>query len=71
MVYTSRPNWDHPDVFRIRVSDGKTERLVDLSQMSKLPGQIDLWFAVTPDDSILLRDDLSGENIFALQYAEK
>jgi hypothetical protein len=37
---------------------------VDLSAFSKLPGRLETWFAVTPDDSILFLGVSGGSEIF-------
>jgi Tol biopolymer transport system component len=70
-VYASRPNGDRPEVIRISVHTGKVEHAVDLSDFSKLPGRIDTWFAVTPDDSILFLHIVSGHEIFGYHYNEQ
>jgi len=44
---------------------------VDLSDFSKLPGRLDTWFAVTPDDSILFLRVSGGTEIFGFHYRER
>lgn len=67
-VYASQPDGDRPEVIRIALSDDKREPAVDLTNFSKLAGRIDTWFAVTPDDSILFRRMVNGQEIYALHY---
>lgn len=70
-LYASRPSGDRPEVIRISLTDGKSDPAVDLTDFSKLPGRIDSWFAVTPDDSILFMHIVQGHEIYALDYATR
>lgn len=70
-LYTSRPNGNLPELLRISLHDGNLEPVADLSDFSKLSGRIDTWFAVTPDDSILLMHIVGGDNVYSLEYSEK
>jgi hypothetical protein len=44
---------------------------VDLSEFSKLSGEISTWFGVTADDSILFLRISGGTEIFGFDYSER
>jgi len=70
-LYASRPAGDHPDILRISLKDAKAETVVDLRSFTALSGQIDTWFALTPDSSIIFMRTISGNEIYSLAYSEK
>lgn len=70
-IYASRPNGDRPEVVQISLPDGKVTDAVDLSEFSKLPGEISTWFGVTADDSILFLRISGGTEIFGFHYSER
>jgi Tol biopolymer transport system component len=70
-LYASRPVGDRPAVVRISLKDGKTEAAVDLSDFSKLTGQISTWFAVTPNDSIIFLRNVRSDEIYAMDYRDR
>lgn len=70
-LYASRPNGGKAEVLRISLPTLSTMDAVDLSDFSKLPGRIDTWFAVTPDDSILFLRVSGGTEIFGFHYSER
>ena len=54
--------------FRIRISDHKLERLVSLSDMHRLWGDLGSWTGLAPDDSPLLLRDISSQEIYAIEW---
>jgi Tol biopolymer transport system component len=70
-IYASRPNGGRPEVLRISLPTMEAADAVDLSDFSKLPGRLDTWFAVTPDDSILFLRVSGGSEIFRFHYSER
>jgi hypothetical protein len=46
------------------------ESEVDLSDFSKLTGQINFWFAVAPHDSIIFAREVRKDEIYALDYGD-
>jgi serine/threonine protein kinase len=56
-----------PAVYRSRISGGNTELLVSLAQSRRSYGQsFGVWFGLTPQDEILLLEDISEPEIYAL-----
>jgi len=58
---------DNPAVFRIRISDRRVERVVDLKHFP-LTGFFAGWLGLTPDDSPLLLHDIGSQDIYALDW---
>jgi len=56
-------------VLRIRLSDGKTERVTDLTN-SVLTGYFGGWLGIAPDDSLLLLRNAGTQDIFSLDWEE-
>jgi len=54
-----------PAVLRVRISDRKVERVVDLKNF-RMAGYFGFWLALAPDDSPLLLRDTGTEDIYAL-----
>ena len=52
-LYASRPTGNQPEILRISVSDAKVETVIDLRSLTALSGQIDTWFALAPDESLI------------------
>ncbi len=76
------PSWSHDgqyiyfdttftqdaNVFRVRISDHKVERLVSLKEMRRYSGDLGSWTGLTPDDSPLLVRDTGSKEIYALDW---
>jgi eukaryotic-like serine/threonine-protein kinase len=56
-----------PIVYRVRVPDGKLERVVSIEVPDGLTGYWNGWTGVTPDSSPILLRDLSIQEIYALE----
>jgi Tol biopolymer transport system component len=56
-------------VLRIRLSDHKTEQVVDLKNF-RTAGQFDGSLALAPDDSLLLLRDAGTQEVYALDWEE-
>lgn len=69
-VYASRPNGTKPEVLRISIADGTAQPAVDLSDFSKLPGRVDTWFGLAPDESIIFIRCRDQSEVYALHYRE-
>jgi Tol biopolymer transport system component len=70
-LYASSPAGNQPEILRISVKDAKVDTAVDLRSFAALSGQIDTWFALAPDDSIILLRTISANEIYSLTYSEK
>jgi len=78
------PSWSHDgqyiyfdttfvedaNFFRIRISDGKLERLVSLKGLRQYWGDFGSWTGLAPDDSLLLVRDISSQEIYAIDWRE-
>jgi Tol biopolymer transport system component len=76
------PNWSHdgqylyfdtvfsedPGIFRIRVADGKLEKVLALKGVRRFHANFGAWSGLAPDDSPLLARDLSNQEIYALDW---
>ena len=62
--------WDDPGVFRVRVSDGNAERVVDL-KVFRFTGAFNLWMGLDPTDTPMLIRDVGTDDIYALTLEQK
>ena len=53
-------------IFRVRLADGKLEKLASLENVSGI--QHSGWFSLAPDDSPLVLRDMSTQEIYALDW---
>ncbi|HEY1206446.1 MAG: protein kinase [Bryobacteraceae bacterium] len=68
-VYFSDPFAKDAPFYRVRVSDRKLERLVNLSDYGKLAqGRFGWWTGLGPDDSLLATRDISVQEIYSLDW---
>ena len=65
LLYDSEPR----AVVRIRISDHKLERLVELKNIA-LTGHWGHWMALTPDDSPSLMRNAGTQDVYALDWKE-
>ncbi len=56
-------------IIRIRLSDHKTERVVDLKDFATV-GYYGSWFAVAPDDSPIMLRNAGTQDVYALDWEE-
>jgi hypothetical protein len=68
-IYFFRPG-SEPGVFRVRVSDGVEERVVDLKGF-RSTGAWGGWFGLDPEDTPLLIRDVGTADIYALTLEQK
>ena len=68
-LYFVRPG-DVPGVFRVRVSDGVEERVVDLKGFH-FTGAFGAWFGLDPQDRPILIRDVGTADIYALTLERK
>jgi eukaryotic-like serine/threonine-protein kinase len=61
-------HWENPSsVMRVRISDRKVERVVDLKDFRQT-GHFGIWLGMAPDDSPLLLRDTGTQEIYALDW---
>jgi eukaryotic-like serine/threonine-protein kinase len=58
----------NPGFFRVRVGDGQIERVVNLNKIRRFLGQWGVWSGMAPDGSPLVVRDISGTEIYALDW---
>ena len=68
-IYFLLPTGD-PGVFRVRVSGGDAERVVDLKGF-RYTGAFNLWMGLDPTDTPLLLRDVGTDDIYALTLEQK
>jgi len=61
---------DDPGVFRVRVSGGNAERVVDLKGF-RHTGAFTLWMGLDPTDTPMLLRDVGTDDIYALTLERK
>ena len=59
---------DNPAFYRVRVTDGKPERLADLKGFRRVVFGGLPWSGVTPDGAPLLLRDISSQEVYALDF---
>jgi eukaryotic-like serine/threonine-protein kinase len=57
-----------PGFFRVRVGDGQIGRVVSLNKIRRFLGQWGEWSGMAPDGSPLVVRDISGQEIYALDW---
>jgi len=62
--------WEDPGVYRIRVSGGNAERVVDLKGF-RYTGAFNFWFGLDPTDTPMLLRDVGTDDIYALTLEQK
>ncbi len=67
-VYFDTPQRENPAIFRVRISDHKVERLVDLKDFRLAAGYLGVWFGLAPDDSPLVVRNVGTDEIYALDW---
>ena len=53
-------------LYRVRISDHKLEKIVDLKGIRLTLGAIGAWCGLAPDDSPLVLRDVGSQEIYAL-----
>jgi len=54
--------------FRVRISDGKLERILSLKGFPEAPGAFGNWTGLAPDGSPLVVRDASIQEIYAIDW---
>lgn len=70
-LYASNPNGDKPGVLRFSLRDNSVVSAVDFSGLTRWTGRINPWFALAPDNSIILLRKQEPREIYALALREK
>jgi Tol biopolymer transport system component/DNA-binding winged helix-turn-helix (wHTH) protein len=68
-IYFLSP-WDDPGVFRLRISGGNAERIVDLKGF-RFTGSVGFWFGLDPADTPMLIRDMGTDDIYALTLEQE
>lgn len=55
-----------PAILRIRVPDGEIEQIADLKGVRQTGFRGGFWMGLTPDDSLLILQDVGTEEIYSL-----
>ena len=61
---------EKPAFYRVRISDRKVERLVDLKGFRNVVFAALPWSGITPDGEPLLLRDVSTQEVYALDFQE-
>jgi Tol biopolymer transport system component len=66
LVYFDVFSASDPAIYRVKVPDGKPERVVSLKGYRRAWGPWGAWMGLAPDDSPLLLHDVGVQEIYAL-----
>jgi len=69
-IFADSPQLEKPVIERFRVSDGQRVTAVSLTALQKIPGQIDFWFGLMPDDSPILLHRFTASEVYALNWTD-
>jgi Tol biopolymer transport system component len=67
-VYADSPQKEEPVIESFRISDGKRATVVSLSDLQKISGQMEFWFGLTPDKSIILIHRSAASEIYSVEF---
>jgi len=67
-IYFDTPTREDPAIFRVRISNHKVERLINLKDFRLAGGYLGWWFGLAPDDSPLVVRDIGTDEIYALDW---
>jgi Tol biopolymer transport system component len=67
-IYSARLYGDDPGLYRVRVANGKVEKITTLDPRILSWSTVDKWTGLAPDDSPLVLRDTSVEEIYALEW---
>ena len=70
-LYADSSQGEKPLIERFRVRDGMRRTAVDLSEMQKIPGQMDFWFGLTPDGAPILVHRFTASEVYAIDLGER
>lgn len=68
-VYVDSPLSDKPVIDRVRIKDGQRTSVVSLASLQAMPGWLDFWFGLAPDDSPILLHYVTASDVYTLHWA--
>lgn len=69
-IYTKSSMSGQAKILRVAVRGDAVETVLNLGSFSEAAGELDVWFALTPDNALLLNRWLNASEIYALNYQE-
>lgn len=70
-LYASKPNGEKPEILRIAIPSDKIEPVVELSSFMQVAGDVPTWFALAPDNSIIVLREGGAWEVYAMNYNEQ
>ena len=67
-IYYDVASGDQPVAMRIRVADGKIEKVADVTGIRRVQGAFGEWFGLGPGDTPLLLRNTGSQQIYALDW---
>ena len=67
-IYTNRSTGNGTEILRVPMAGGMVQTVLNLASLSKSTDQLDTWFCVAPDGTIIVHRLLNNSEIFALSY---
>lgn len=68
LVYADSPQGDKPLIESFRISNGKRTTVASLRDQQEISGQLDFWFGLFPDDSLMLNRTFRRTEIYRLEW---
>ncbi len=68
LVYADSPQGDKPLIESFRISDGKRSTVASLRDQKEVSGQLDFWFGLFPDGSLMLNHTFRTTEIYRLEW---
>jgi Tol biopolymer transport system component len=69
-VFASNPHGEKPAILRISLKGSSIVPAIDLSDLTRLPGDVSTFFAMAPNNSVILLRKIRGDEIYELDYRE-
>lgn len=70
-VYADSPRDMKPIVEQVRIRDGHRRTVVSLALLQNVPGTIDTWFGLTPDNAPILSHVFTASEIYELKWTDQ
>jgi len=69
-IYANSPQGPNPVIEKVRIRDGKRTTVVSLASLQNIPGQIDFWFGLAPDNSPILLHLFNATDVYVLEWTD-
>lgn len=67
-IYAESSQGPNPKIEEIRIKDRRRTAVVDLTPLQNVPGRVQFWFGLTPDDSPILLHGFAATEVYVLEW---